>query len=61
MGERIRDFSVRHTILFCIAVEIAGLAALIIFGGIIVLALPEADYYIPVSYTHLTLPTIRLV
>ena len=46
MGERIRDFSVRHTILFCIAVEIAGLAALIIFGGIIVLALPEADYYI---------------
>ena len=46
MGERIRDFSVRHTILFCIAVEIAGLAALIIFGGIIVLALPEADYYV---------------
>ena len=46
MGERIRDFSVRHAILFCVAVEIAGLAALILFGGMIALALPEADYYI---------------
>lgn len=46
MGERIRDFSVEHTILFCIAVEIAGLAALVISGEIILLALPESDYYI---------------
>ena len=46
MGERIRNFSVKHAILFCVAVEILGLAALSLFGRLAALALPEADEYI---------------